>query len=419
MAHELLTYGPTVLAWAAVAYRLPVVWHGSGDPPRRFYWLTLLFLALALTVLLPPVYLASDRLAGVPNLARLLAHGLVLATGWAVQAFLLQLNYPDGSAWRRVRWLGWLTAGALAVMAVLFALAPVDDDSLEFMTRYADAPFMLEYWLVFLASLGLALSNVVRLSWRYADLTDRVALRLGLRVSAAGGVAGLGYVAHEGFYATARRLGLGYPLGDKEMLTSVLVAVATSLMIIGSTMPAWGPRVGIPALYRWVGRYRAYRRLYPLWRALVEATPEIALLPPSSAPMDALTVRDLGFRLYRRVVEIRDGRLALRPYLDPALAEDARTRCRAAGVPTEAAEAVVEAACLAAALQAKRRGQPANPTPPPLRTLGGADLSTEAAMLERVARCYRRSLIVRAVLARPKHPDGTGTDPVIEMAGRP
>ncbi len=369
MAQELLTYGPTVLAWAAVAYRLPVVWRRTGDPPRHFYWLTLLFLALALTVLLPPVYVAIDRLTGVPNLARLLAHGLVLATGWAVQGFLLQLNYPDGSARRKLHRLGWLSAGALAVMTTLFALAPVDEESLEFMKRYADAPYMLEYWLVFLASLGLALSNVVRLSWRYADLTDRAALRLGLRVSAAGGVAGLGYVAHEGFYATARRLGLGYPLGEKEMITTVLVAVATSLMIIGSTMPAWGPRVGIPALYRWVGRYGAYRRLYPLWRALVEATPEIALLPPSSAVMDALTVRDLGFRLYRRVVEIRDGRLALRPYLDPTVAEDARARCRA--------------------------------------------------MLERVAGCYRRSPIVRAVLARPKQRDGAESDPVMGMAGRP
>jgi hypothetical protein len=130
------------------------------------------------------------------------------------------------------------------------------------------------------------------------------------------------------------------------------------------------------------------------------AAPEIALAPPSSAFADALTVRDLGFRLYRRVIEIRDGGLALRPYLDPGLADRVRATCRAAGLPEQDARAVVEAACLAAALDARGRGEVVRSTQPIPGTEGGADVASEVALLERVAICYRRSPIVRAVRAR-------------------
>lgn len=396
---DILTYGPTVLAWAAVLYRLPAVRRSPGDAGRRSYWLTLLFLALALTVLLPPVYLWLGRAGGIPNLGRLLGNGLVLIASWTVQAYLFHLNYPPEHARPRVHRMAWALAAALGLMAILFALAPVDRDAVDFTRRYGDAPYVLEYRLVFLAYLGLALVNVVRLSWRYAGVAERPALALGLRLVALGASFGLGYAAHEGLRVGTRRLGLGDPLPAAELLTQLLIAGSVSLIVVGSTMPAWGPRVGIPVLSRWTGRYRACRRLYPLWRDLVRATPEIALVPPPSPLADALAVRDLGFHLYRRVIEIRDGRLALRAYLAPAVAERARALCTAAGLSAEEAHAVVEAACLAAAMEAKRRGWPASPTPSPLKADGGADVDTEVATLGRVARCYRRSPIVRAVLA--------------------
>ena len=135
MLRDLLAYGPTALAWAAVAYKLPALRRRPRDPALRAYWLTLLALAAALTVLLPPVYLAIDGLTGIPNLARLLGHGLILATGCAVRSFVGYLSYPDAAARpdprRSVRDL----AVALALLAVLFGLAPVDEESLDFMSR--------------------------------------------------------------------------------------------------------------------------------------------------------------------------------------------------------------------------------------------------------------------------------------------
>ncbi len=43
-------------------------------------------------------------------------------------------------------------------------------------------------------SMGEALVNLSHLTWRYGGLSDRVSMRVGLRLSAAGGALGLGYV---------------------------------------------------------------------------------------------------------------------------------------------------------------------------------------------------------------------------------
>ena len=74
MNQAILQYFPVVLLWSAVAYKLPALRRNPRDPALRAYWLTLVSFALALTVLLAPVYVAIDTLSGVPNLARLLAN---------------------------------------------------------------------------------------------------------------------------------------------------------------------------------------------------------------------------------------------------------------------------------------------------------------------------------------------------------
>lgn len=330
MADQIMTLAPAALIWAAVVYRLPALYRNPRNPAVRAYCLILVSLALALTLVAPPVYLAVDRAAGIPNLATLLKHSLALVSAWMVQTFLLHVNYP-GAARHRVRTRGLVLAGALALMTVLFGLAPVDQETLDFTSHYADIHFIQEYWLVFLAYLGFALVNLTQLTWRYGGLSDRVSLRIGLRLTAAGGALGLGYVGNKAAYITLRALDLPYP-ADVQLVSDTLLTSSVLLLVVGSTMPAWGPRVGLPRLCRWLDDYRAHWRLYPLWRALYDSNPEIALIPTSSPVANALAVRQVGFRLYRRVIEIRDGLLALRRYFDPRVADAARERGRATGL---------------------------------------------------------------------------------------
>ncbi len=396
MTGGILLYFPTVLAWIAVAYEAPFGRHRTRGQHHRAFWLGLLFLALSLTLLLPSISLRVDRLVGIANGTRLVAHALVLVAASAVQIYLLQLNYPDERGrWRIQRRISAL-AGAIALLVIFFVLAPVHHEALDFWGRYGSAPFMLPYRLVFVGYLGWALVTVVRLGWRYAGVTEHPATAAGLRLVAIGGVLGLAYCLHEVLRVVALSLKVSDPVLDSNMATQALIAMSVGLMVIGCTMPAWGPLVGIPALVNWLRRHRAYRRLYPLWRDLYEVSPEIALLRPVPPMVDALTFRDLDFRLYRRVVEIRDGILALRPYRDAEAAASALARCRAARLDDEA-PMVVEAASLAVALDARRLDHPGDAGLAAASSAGGADVPSEVLALERLARCYARSPIVRAV----------------------
>ena len=397
MTSWIVTYGPPGVLWVAAVYTFRSVRRRPEHPGLRFYWLTVVVLAFALTVLLPPVYMAIDRLLGVPNLARFLGNGLALVACWTVQRFLAHVSGSDRPARGLIGHPGWVLIGALGLMGSLFAAAHVDQESIEFMKRYGAAPFVLEYRLVFLAYLGLGLINVSRLCWDYATVADPPALRLGLRLVAAGGLVGLGYVANESAYAVSRKLGLDYPLSRPVLISEVLISVAVTLIAIGSTMPLWGPRLGVPRVCRWAGEYRSLRRLYPLWRALYAASPDIALLPARPLLVDALTVRDLSFRLYRRTIEIQDGRLVLRSHFLPRAANLARDLCRQASIPEAEVQAIVEAASLRTALAARAAGHVEEHQAIVLAPLGGSDIASNVVALERVAHHFRRSPIVRTV----------------------
>lgn len=400
MSAQLLVDVVTGLAWTAAAYKLPAVLRHPRDPAKRSYWLALCLMALALTVLLPQCYVAIDRLTGRPNLARLLGDGLGLLAAWATQALLYHVNYPADVARRQVRRVGMAVIAALLLMACFFALAPLSEEAFDFTGRYQTAPFIPEYRIVFLAALGLAMANFARLSWRYARETKRPATSLGLRMVAVAGDVGLVYVANEVLRIGTAQLGVAEPIPNPGVVSQLLIATFMALGLVGTTMPAWGPYAGIPRLATWLDRYRSLRRLYPLWLALYRVHPQIALNPPRTRLMEVLDGRDLHHRLYRRVVEIRDGILYLRPSMRPDDAVLARQLCALARLPEAEAAVVVDAALLAAALRRLRFGATPIHTTPPLERHGGADLPSEIATLERLAHCYRHSPIVSAVVAR-------------------
>ncbi|GIH64696.1 MAB_1171c family putative transporter [Microbispora siamensis] len=389
MSAWLRLYGPTTLTWGFLAWRIFSTRRLSRDPMRIAVLLALSGLAVSQTVNTPVAYEWIGRFTSVPNLARLLCHASMLLVIGALQAFLFHMTYPPAQARARaVRTVGWL-AGAVAAMTVFFVLAPTPVNDVRFASRYADTPWVLEYWLVYLACMAPASFRWVRLGWRYSNLANGPALRWGVRLAVIGTVDALAYHVHRMLFFVQHRFDLPYlGPGPRALVEMFLPPLAHVLIVAGFTMPVWGPRM--PHMVAWLRQYRVYHGLGPLWLALYRAAPQIALAPPTSRLVELLWPRDLGLRLYRRVVEIRDGRLALLPYLDVDAAAAAYGRAAATGVSGRKLDALAEAALLSAALRAKAGGaDPVGSWAPPL-VPGGGDLDSDIAFLEDVARAFRR-----------------------------
>ena len=108
------------------------------------------------------------------------------------------------------------------------------------------------------------------------------------------------------------------------------------------------------------------------------------------------------FRLHRRVVEIRDAQLMLRPYCHGDAAGQAIAAARLAGLTPEKYTAIAEAAMIVTALDGRRRGEADHRDGDAtlyVSTGEGDDLLREAARLILVSRAMRHSGIVRNVTA--------------------
>ena len=140
------------------------------------------------------------------------------------------------------------------------------------------------------------------------------------------------------------------------------------------------------------GTGRRLREMRPLWAALREAVPEAGCAVSGGARPTARS------RLYRRVIEIRDAALALRPYQDPATRAAATAAAIEAGLGGDDLLATVEASFLAAGVRAKTAGRPAERGTPGTAgpaVSGGVDLVSEAAWLVKVSRAFASSPLVR------------------------
>lgn len=173
-----------------------------------------------------------------------------------------------------------------------------------------------------------------------------------------------------------------------------------------------GPRCPVTLLRSRYGLWLAYRRLRPLWAVLRQAVPDVEL------PAGQRSWRGIRWRLLRRVIEIRDAELALRPYWRADVAERAAAAARTAALSAELGQAVVEAAVVVDAAGARLRGRPPSPGPVPVHRIcatPGDDLHAEVARLVQVARVIRRCPAVREAAVRAAGPRLPRRKP----AGRP
>ncbi|CCB75521.1 conserved membrane protein of unknown function [Streptantibioticus cattleyicolor NRRL 8057 = DSM 46488] len=319
--------------------------------------------------------------AVVPHVARLLSNCASLAAATAVLAVSFQLNLKPAEAQRRIRLRLALFAASALGMTVLFTV--------EEMTHRSPQVYAL-YLLLFIAYLGFAIVDFLLQALRQSKSTRRSSVRIGLRMAAAGCAFGLIYALYK--LTELVSMGLGFQLEPNHSECSSLVAapcvfsvtspaLAVLLICLGLTLPAVVYPISQSRRRRW--EVASFEALGPLWQDLSAAMPEIVLSP---ADYTEEASNDSDFLLQRRVIEISDAILALRPYRSRRVQELAQG---AFDTGTEEGAAAVEAAVVKAALAASKAGRFADEVAlPSAEAASRKDLRADTEWLLLVADAY-------------------------------
>jgi hypothetical protein len=402
MVDDAVTFVAVLLWLTAAAEGVHVARRREPEPALTMLLVTFILLALSATFFVPAVHLAAGRLTGVPNISEPLARTALLGAAWSAPALLLWLT-DAVTAPRRVRRRAVALGVFVVLLWTLFALTPAQRPTRMFARDYAADVVVAAYLMTSLTYLAFALVDVLRGSLRYTRIATGP-LFTALRLIAAGCLLGLGYVAVTALFVLFLVTGHRPEHSRLESSVGRLLAVSGGLFVIAGS--AYPPLVsGLTRIRNLWRTYRSLRRLYPLWSLLHQANPDLALAPPSSALADAVAIGDTQLRLYRRVIEIRDGRLALAAYFDPALVSATRDEALQSGQPPAEAAARAEATALLDALRHQQAGRPARgPAPPPPDN--STTLDEEVDWLSRVAR-HLHHLTGRTDPLQPERPTPT------------
>ncbi|MEV5434611.1 MAB_1171c family putative transporter [Streptomyces sp. NPDC052682] len=308
--------------------------------------------ALVFACSAPLTLAAVNSLTGIPNFGAPLTYGMLSAYSCAL--LVLLINWRGGPR-ERVRRLVLRSIAAygllVAAIVVLFARADADTERLtDLDTYYATTPYMREMIVLYLLGHTAATGAMCAVCVKWGREVTGL-LRLGLRLVLAGALLDLVGFQLTKYTAVAAR----WSGHDLDVLsTSVappMAALAALLCSAGFVLPRLLP----PAVAHWRG-LGDYRRLDPLWSLLrsVSASPK----PPAAwwqLPQA---------RLHWREVCIHDGLLALAPYFDDRVREQAREAALRAGRTPYEARLAAEAAMLtdAARRAAAREEPPARPS---------------------------------------------------------
>lgn len=322
---------------------------------------------------------------------RLLTDIVTVTAMFAVLGLLVLASQPWAQAWPRI---GHRLAVGVACVTGM-ALCAVGGSG---------APETLAYFTLYIAFLGTALAEILALSWQQAQLTGRSPMRHAcLLLTCAGAAAGIAAVAGQTVWAmatapsmpssalpTARSCaGLLAPLPCA--FTVALPGASVLLAAAGVALPVLAGSAG--AVWRFWRHVRMLHMLGPLWERMRTTFPEIGL--PEHGTRGRL---DPAFRLYRRAIEIGDGRMMLRPYMRPEVSTAAAAAAARFGLRGDELRATVEAAEIVAALRARRTAgccdAPGIDAPPDHADAEVPALPAETAWLVKVARAYATSPIV-------------------------
>jgi hypothetical protein len=342
-----------VCAWLLALAKLRHVRRDHTNPAHLAMFAAFFFLALAFTIGSPGVWQYLNQHGPYGDMATLYAQGVVICAMAGIVTLLLLWNYPPKQAAPRIKLRLGLLLTVLAVLISMYLMINREHSRSagRLASWYASSTAFIVYLLMYQTIFAVTMTDIVVLCRRFSRTVANRNVRAALIVTAAGGLVSLLYTAVRLVDIIVAQFGVSLP--PLENLAELGAALGSLLIMIGLTLPSWVS--WLAALRTQIRQRHSYRLMEPLWRALVEASPDLVLEPRQHSAR--MRRAEFEFHLRRRIVEIHDGELVLRPYRTADVAHAARIRSAQAGLSGIAAAAYVEAACLRAALAARQAGR--------------------------------------------------------------
>ncbi|WP_416971679.1 MAB_1171c family putative transporter [Streptomyces sp. 4F14] len=405
-----ITCGLPALLFAAAAFWMRPRPNGASRPSNAASTAVLLVAwAIAITGFNPAVQDAADLVTR--DLAKLISNVLLLCASLSVVGFLFALNLDPESARARLRPRLRLLALTAAVMSIAFFATPADRrwSSPFTNTHWGQAPATLTvYTIAYVAFLGYATYGALTQTWRRSTETDWRVHKIGLKAVAGGCFCVLVYALYKVVNSAAGLVNVDlFPGGPRctSMVTPYRCAFSFTAPLTGVVLITAG--LTVPAMLWPLAKRRltAWHRqtaeiMAPLWQDITSVNPDVVL---NTVGGDA----EPDLVLHRRTVEIADGILSLEEHRSRAVQRAAEEAVASTGLTGTEADAMIEAAVVAGAIQAARWRARAQPDPAPLTDHGSAreaDLEKEAVWLRLVAEQYTRSEIVHRIAAAHQPP---------------
>lgn len=292
-----------LLVWATAAYTTRHYLRSRANVYIAAYWRAQIFLALALTVSVPAVYLWIDDHLGMLNASRWIANALILLAGYFLDEFFIAVTHGSPAAWRTHRWALLYLLATLGAMALLLWRADLSYESVAFELPRINAALIV-YRMVFLAFFTFITIRLIVSCSRYRAATMNPTIRFGMQAMIVGGYWGIVYIGSTMTVVLIPSKFWLEPLLQVVVNLSILIAVLC--ILAGVNLPTLGQRLGILATIQHLRYLHAYWRLRKVWQMLTARVPFVVL--PTSITWYAAVVKpqDMEFLLHRRVIEILD-----------------------------------------------------------------------------------------------------------------
>ncbi|WP_260334129.1 MAB_1171c family putative transporter [Streptomyces beigongshangae] len=306
------------------------------QPHQRGLWLTVLAVTIAITLFQPSVLKGLQAL-GIGIHQASLARNLI----GVLSAGMVLLFMIDPSRTRRayLSVVVGLTA-AIGSLLALDLLQVVDNLSIQTASDLGPADQGFFYWLILIFAHLAGDTVALAVCWRNSLRTRDRDLVMSLRLFAAG--SSLAIVFWCGYLWE-----LCVPAFRAQPYLSVIMGVHGLLRAASLMAPI------TRAFVRSTTVLRTTWQLWPLWRDLVTAVPQVTLAGPQRTRLqEVLRPRSpLALQAHRQTIETYDALLELQRYVRPDAYQRAHQHARLAGVRDD----LLAAAALAGALGQARR----------------------------------------------------------------